>query len=171
MGDLEAGKRKARMSQVSRKHPGEGGRPRAGCHAVLGLHLPCCVPHPSYRFTEAAQEKKTSVFFSFSRVSRPGCNSSFLIYCLTARPRCRGGVEPQGIFPEAAAQEWKALGGRQPHAKCKVRVPTSGLSKSHECLPVDGRLLASRGPGGEALCQLSTGSPLFSGWSVGGNRS
>lgn len=106
VGDLEAGKRKATMSQVSRKHPGEGGRPRARCHAVLGLHLPCCVPRPSYRFTEAALEKKTSTFFSFSRVSsRPGCNSSFLIYCLTARPRWRGGVEPQGIFPEAAAQE------------------------------------------------------------------
>lgn len=95
------------MSQVSRKHPGEGGCPMVGCHAVLGLHLPCCVPRPSDRFTEATQEKKTSTFFSFSGVSRPGYNSSFLVYCLTACPRVgwRGGVEPQGIRLEAAAQE------------------------------------------------------------------
>lgn len=96
------------MSQkVSRKHPGEGGCPMVRWHAVLGLRLPCCVPRPSYRFTEAAQEKKTSTFFSFSGVSRPGCNSSVLVYCLTAGPRVgwRGGVEPQGIFLEAAAQK------------------------------------------------------------------
>lgn len=59
--------------------------------AVLGS-LSSMMLHPSYGFTEAAQENKISMFFLSTESASLGvCYFSFFVYCLTVSSRTESG--------------------------------------------------------------------------------
>lgn len=78
------------------------------------------------------------ITYSFSRVSQPGCYSTFFIYFLTASSRIGSGKGWvwQGRFPEEAGQECKVVSSRWPHAKCRMKTPLGVLKKMPSASPL-----------------------------------